>query len=424
MGDQQRYVDEHARLATEALKFAEELEARTDEATAEEREKLDAMIAAAAEARKRRDQMAALAAEAGEIDKRDAIVEEARAVTKASAMNEFQFARMVRGESKQETINIGAAHALRQAVKQGADAKDWIAEQRALSTGTDSSGGVFVPTHTANSLYDFMHFVDGVVAAGAEVLMTDNGTPLELPNVATHVAVPGTAETAESAEIAVSEDTFGTTELGAFNYTGRYDVPNQLLEDSVYNIEDHVNRAIGRHITQKTETRFTNGTGSSMPKGVIHNPAATRTVTTAAATAITYGEILDLRFKLDAGYLPQKSMTCYMMNPAIYSRLLRIFDGDNRPYFQPSAIAGEPDTIHGSPVKYNPYMPGAFEANDIMVCFGNFMDGYVVRMVGNVDVKMSEHAAFTKNQTVMLANLRADGKVRDDRAFSYLKRKA
>lgn len=439
MTDLQQYVDDHVKAVQEAQRLVEEAEARDGGATAEDKQRIDAALAHAAELRGRRDQMAQLAEEQADVDKRTAIMDDVRgellnsaAETPLKVAPEPDFRQMgvaaLRGELGRVDIDLAGAQYVNERIKQGAERRDVIEEleKRALSVATDTAGGHTVPTSTASNVIDYLQDIGGVMRAGATMIMTASGEDLELPTIAAHHAPSSTLETAEAADIAATEDTFGSITLKAHKYTGGVDVSRELLNDSIADIETLIVRMITRSIGIKLETRFTNGTASSMPKGINHSPVAANTHTTAASNQVAAGDLHAVRFGLDAGYLAQKSACRWMMDPAVYSHILQITvgSGDARPLFQPSYVVGEPDQIMGSPVSYNTFMPGGIADNDQAIVFGHIGDGYVVRMVSSISIESSTHALFKKQQVAFIGSVRADGAIRDQRALRYLKIKA
>lgn len=441
MVDIQHYVDEHAKAVREAQALAAEVHERDGGPTGEDLERLERAVAHADEQRKRRDTMERASTLEADAEQRNEVVEGLRAdaqqradagksalvVAPAIDLRAMGLAAYG-GERRSASIDIASAAFVHQRVKAGADRREVLAEmeKRALSVATDTAGGHTVPTTTATTIYDYMHDIGGVVRAGATVITTASGEDLELPVVATHNAPTSTLETSEGAAIAATEDTLGQVTLGSFKYTGGMDASRELLTDTTSDIEGFIVDGIFRTIGIKMETRFTLGTGTSMPKGVINAPPAADTTTTAASNAIARDDVFGIKFNLDPFYLSNIRQCRWMMDSAVYAKILEIpvGTGDARPLFQASLIAGEPDMILGAPVTYNQHMPGTLADNDIAAVFGHFGHGYVVRMVGNVMIESSTEALFKNQQIAFIGSVRADGKIRDTRAFHYLKIKA
>ncbi len=330
------------------------------------------------------------------------------------ARNEFLDVVRAFSEGRPATasVDIGAAILERQLVAAGVSANDirdvaaagrvftqapdGKVVSRALSIGTENKGGYFVPTMTATMLIDYMEALPGVANAGAMILTTTDGSPIEVPTDTQHNTDLG--ETAEAATVPVTEDTFGQVAFSAYKYVGSSVVSRELLEDSGIMVQPLVMRMLARVLNRKSETRFTLGTGANQPQGIMHAPPAGRTVTLASQTALTVKELRRTLFTLDAGYLSDRSGLAWMQNPLVYATVLDLEDNDGRPLFLPSQWQGEPDRIWGVPVRYNVFQENAVAAGKYVAVVGNFNQGYWIRSVRTIDFALSEHSEF-KNST-------------------------
>lgn len=457
------YYDEHARAVTELRSFVDGITERGEQPNAEESTRIEFLIERCDEARKRRDQMEQVEERTVQQEKEAVAYDEAKAELRSEGREgeiapEPDFREMCRlglseGRTTHTDIDLASAVRARNLIRDGASGSDLVAvaraqrvtaqqarmamltgnsvEKRTLNIGTDTAGGYTVPTQTASRIIDYMEDIGGVVRAGAEVMVTGSGETINIPTNAGHVAVTGTLETGEGAAIAATEDSLGQVTAKSYKYTGGTDITHELIQDTIADLDGFVSRMLGRVIGKKTETRFTLGTGSSMPKGVCHSPPAAQTVTGATSHQIAKSELYDMRFKLDAGYLSSNRLR-WMMPPATYAHILQIEVGtvesgqsrDQRPLFAPSYIVGEPDQILGSPVSYNGFMQALTVDNAITMAYGDFYDGYLVRLVNNMRIESSPHAEFKKQMVAFIASLRADGQVKDDRAIIRYKVKA
>ena len=295
---------------------------------------------------------------------------------------------------------------------------------RAYSVGTDGSGGYLVPTLFERTLYDYAHYIGGVRRAGAEVITTSSGAPLDMPTVSAHFAPSGTLETSEAAEVSSTDDTLSEVTLNAYAYTGEAQISKELLQDSMVDVESMVGRSIGRTIGIKTESKFNLGTGTNMPKGAFHSPASSQTVTTGTAVTLGWKDLSAAVFGLDATYLGSSGVR-WSMAAAIYGKVIEIVDDDGRPLFLPALVGASPEnSILGYPVVWNGFSDNTVAANKIVAAVGSWMDAYVIREVGNVEISASPHVKFRNRQVVFLGELRADGKIRDTKALRYVKVKA
>ena len=165
-----------------------------------------------------------------------------------------------------------------------------FAVQNALQIGTDSEGGFLVPDEYERTLVDALQ-EENKLRTLCKIIRTSSGDR-KIPLVASH----GTASwVEEEGTIPESDDAFGQITIGAHKIASMIKVSDELLQDSVFDIENYIATEFARRVGDAEEAAFINGDGSGKPYGLLHtgNGAATG-VTTASATALTSDELLDL----------------------------------------------------------------------------------------------------------------------------------
>ena len=86
-------------------------------------------------------------------------------------------------------------------------------------------------------------------------------------------------------------------------------VSDELLNDSVFNIEQYISREFGRRIGAKEEEAFFIGDGAGKPTGIFNATGGAETGVTAANTTITFDDVMDLYYSLRAPYR-NKAVRC------------------------------------------------------------------------------------------------------------------
>lgn len=76
-------------------------------------------------------------------------------------------------------------------------------------------------------------------------------------------------------------------------------------------------------------------------------------MTAASATAITADEVIDLFYSLKA---PYRKNAVWLLNDATVKQNRKIKDSTGQYLWQPSLVAGTPDTIPGRPVKTSAFI--------------------------------------------------------------------
>lgn len=168
----------------------------------------------------------------------------------------------------------------------------------ALQVGTDSEGGYLVPDEYERTLVEALE-EENIFRQLANIIQTSSGDR-KIPVVATK----GTASWIdEGGAFTESNDSFGQVSIGAYKLGTMIKVSEELLNDSVFDLESYISREFARRIGAKEEEAFFTGDGTGKPLGILATSGGAETgVTAASATAITADELIDLFYSLRAPY--------------------------------------------------------------------------------------------------------------------------
>lgn len=285
----------------------------------------------------------------------------------------------------------------------------------ALQIGTDSEGGYLVPDEYERTLVEALED-ENIFRQLAKVIQTSSGDR-KIPVVATK----GTASWIdEEGAIPESDDSFGQVSIGAYKLGTMIKVSDELLNDSVFDLESYISREFARRIGAKEEEAFFTGDGKGKPLGVLAATGGAQTgVTAASATAITADELMDLFYALKA---PYRKKAVWVLNDSTIKAVRKLKDNNGQYLWQPSLVAGTPDTILGRPVKTSAYMP-AIAAGAKTVAFGDFTYYWIADRQGRSFKRLSELFAAT-GQVGFLATQRVDGRLILPEAIQVLVQKA
>lgn len=285
----------------------------------------------------------------------------------------------------------------------------------ALQVGTDSEGGFLVPDGFERTLVEALE-EQNIFRTLAHVIQTSSGDR-KIPVVASK----GTASWVdEEGAIPESDDSFGQVSIGAYKLGTMIKVSEELLGDSVFDLEAYVSREFARRIGNKEEEAFFTGDGTGKPLGVLaDNGGAEIGVTAAAAGAFTADEVFDLFYSLKA---PYRKNAVFLMNDASVKALRKLKDSNGQYLWQPSLTAAAPDTLLGRPVYTSAFMP-ALEAGKKSVLFGDLSYYWVADRQGRSFRRLGELFAPT-GQVGFLATQRVDGKLILPEAVKVLQQKA
>ena len=285
----------------------------------------------------------------------------------------------------------------------------------ALQEGTDSEGGYLVPDEFERTLVQKLTAAN-VLRPLCHVIQTSYGDR-KIPVVASK----GTADWVdEEGTYPLSDDTFSQVVLGAYKLATMIKVSEELLSDSVFDIEGYVSEQFGKRIGDKEEDAFLTGNGVSKPIGILHTTGGAEVgVTTAGVAAITGDELIDLVYSLRA---PYRKSAVFVLNDTTVKLLRKLKDGDGQYLWRPGITENAPDTILGHRIVTSEFMPGVSAGNK-SIAFGDFSYYWIADRQGRTFKRLNELYATT-GQVGFLASQRLDGKLILPEAIKVLQQKA
>lgn len=284
----------------------------------------------------------------------------------------------------------------------------------ALQIGTDSEGGYLVPDEYEKTLVEALE-EENIFRQMAKVIQTSSGDR-KIPVVASK----GTASWIdEEGAFPESDDSFGQVSIGAYKLGTMIKVSEELLNDSVFDLQSYISREFARRIGAKEEEAFFTGDGKGKPLGVLAATGGAETgVTAASATAVTADELMDLYYSLKS---PYRKKSVWVLNDSTIKAIRKLKDTNGQYLWQPSLTAGTPDTILGRPVKTSAYMP-VIAAGARSIAFGDFSYYWIADRQGRSFKRLNELFAAT-GQVGFLASQRVDGKLILAEAIKVLEQK-
>lgn len=287
-----------------------------------------------------------------------------------------------------------------------------VAITNALKIGTDTDGGYLVPDEFEKTLVEALE-AQNIFRQISNVIQTGSGER-KIPVVATK----GTASWVdEEGTITESDDSFSQVSLSAYKLGTLMKVSDELMNDSVFNLESYISKEFARRIGAKEEEAFCVGNGTGKPTGVFTATGGGQVgVTAASATAITFDEIIDLYYSLKQ---PYRTRSVFVTNETTLKILRKLKDGNNQYIWQPSVREGMPDTIFGKAIYTSPYVPEV-AANVLSVAFGDFSYYWIGDRQGRIFKRLNELYATT-GQVGFIATQRVDGKLILPEAVKLLK---
>lgn len=280
--------------------------------------------------------------------------------------------------------------------------RNWYDVKNVLEIGTDANGGYLVPDEYEKQLIQALND-ENFFRTLAHVIQTQSGTHT-IPVVASH----GTAAWMdENGLYPESDDTFDQITLDAYKLGTAIKVSEELLNDSVFDLESYISTEFARRIGAAEEEAFLTGDGKKKPEGVFTKVKATKDATTEIAnTNISFDAIMDVFHSLRSVY---RNRATWILNDSTVKALRKIKDNNGNYIWQPAVTAGQPDMILNRPYKTSIYAP-ELAAGNVALLFGDFSYYWIAERQGRSFKRLSELYA-ANGQIGFLASERIDGKL-------------
>lgn len=213
----------------------------------------------------------------------------------------------------------------------------------------------------------------------------------------------------EGTELTDNIGKFTTIDLTGYVVGALALVSNKLKDNTDINVVDFVINQVAESIAEKLEKEFVNGSTK-----IIGITSATKGITAASATAITYDDLVSLKHSLKQRF---RANARWIMNPATYTALCKLKDGNGQPYFKEDEYK-----ILGLPVIESDSMPTIAASAKAIVCAD--LSGYTIKATKSVEIQVLREKFSTKNMLGVLAFGEYDAKITDSKKIAVLTMKA
>ena len=283
----------------------------------------------------------------------------------------------------------------------------------ALQVGTDSEGGYLVPDKFERTLIEALE-EENIFRRIATVIHSNSGDR-KIPVVASK----GTAGWIDEEGLyPESDDSFGQLSLGAYKLGTMIKISEELLNDSAFDMEGYITREFARRIGTKEEEAFFKGDGTGKPLGLLADTGGADIGVTTTGASITADDVIDLYYSLRVHY---RKKAKWIMNDSTVSALRKLKDQNGQYLWQPSLVAGTPNTILGCEVISSPFMP-SIATGEKAIAFGDYSYYWIADRQGRTFKRLNELFATT-GQVGFLGAQRVDGKLILPEAIKVLKLK-
>lgn len=283
-----------------------------------------------------------------------------------------------------------------------------------MQEGVDADGGYLVPDEYDSRLITKLT-EENVIRRLGHRLSTSGDHKI---NIA--ASTPAAAWIEEGESLTFGDTTFDQIILDAHKLHVAVKVTEELLYDSMFDIENYLFDAFGKALANAEEDAFINGDGNGKPLGILAAAGGAQTgVTTASSTAITADEVINLVYSLKR---PYRKNAVFIMNDQTIAAIRKLKDGNGMYMWQPALTAGEPDRLLGYPVHTSQFMP-TIAAGAKTIAFGDF-SYYNIGDRGSRSLGELRELFAGNGMVGFLAKERVDGKLVLPEAVQCLQMKA
>ena len=282
-----------------------------------------------------------------------------------------------------------------------------------MEEGNPSTGGYLVPIEFDKNLVRALER-ENVIRSLAKVITT--AAPHRINVALTDVSADWVVE---SGTFTPSTPTFNQLSLDAYTLRAAALVSEELLQDSMFELEPYLIDNFARAFAAKEEQAFCVGVGNTQPTGIFTANGGEVGVTTANATDIKADELIDLTYSLKEGY---KKNAVFLLASNTLSGIRKLKDGNGVYMWQPSLQADQPDRLLGFPVYVSQYAP-TIAAGAYTVAFGDFQNYWIADRSGRT-VRRADELHIANLQTGFYAFQRVDGKTVLPEGIKLLKQHA
>lgn len=277
-------------------------------------------------------------------------------------------------------------------------------EIKSLSVSNDTSGGFLAPEEYVRELLKTVTEISPIRSV-ARVRQTTQKA-IKMPTRSGTFAAQWVAEQGTRAE--TTGYTTGQEEIPTHEMYALVDVSEQLLEDSVFDVEAEMSAEFAEQFAKAEGAAFVSGNAIGKPEGILTN-ASVGSTNSGNASALTADGLITLVHAIKSDYARNAT---FLFNRTTLAAIRKLKDTAGQYVFQPGMqlIAGVPNTILGYPYVEAPDMPDV-AASAKPVAFGDFRRGYMIVDRVSLAVLRDPFTQATSGNVRYVARRRVGGQV-------------
>ena len=287
-----------------------------------------------------------------------------------------------------------------------------------LEKGQTSKGGALVPTQLDTKIREILYLMNPL-REFCDVIETTSEK-----NVPYTTNIGEAHWISESAQYPETDDAFGRVLLKPEKVGRMLRISDELLEDSSFNISSYIAKSLGKSIAMAEEKAFLTGNGGGEPGGIIGPSGAASggivQIQTSVSRSLSGDDLIKIVYDLKR---PYRRNAVWVINDKLTGSIRRLKGSDGHYLWQPSLIAGQPDTLLGYRIIETEYLP-APAANSLSAVFGDWSYYTICDRMNSTDLRRYNELFAKTGEIGFRGTRRVDGGPILGQAFRALKVKA
>lgn len=280
---------------------------------------------------------------------------------------------------------------------------------------TMGNNGAIIPTSIANRIIKAVKDRCPILA-GATIYNVKGTLKIPVWGKANNTHDIAVGYQAEFTELTADSGKFTSVDLSGFLAGALTLIGKSVENNGTFSVVDFIVSQMAEEIAVWIEGQLLTGTGSNAVEGALNT---TTGLTAAAAAAITADELIDLQAKIKQVY---QGGACWTMNPATFTAIKKLKDGNNRYLLQDDVTGEFPYRLLGKPVYLSDNMP-TMAAGAKAVLYGDY-SGLSVNFRENISIEILREKYATQHAIGVVSWFEFDAKVTDHAKLAVLTMKA
>ncbi len=277
-------------------------------------------------------------------------------------------------------------------------------ELKALTVGNDTTVGFLAPPEYIRELIKAVTEISPLRSVSK--IRSTGQRSIQIPKRTGQFTAQWTAEVGTRSE--TTGYRVGMEEIPTHELYALVDISNQMLEDSVFDLEAEMQSEFATQFAKGEGAAFISGSSINQPEGILTNSDVGETVSGAGA-ALQADGLISLVHAVKSEYGQNGT---FVFNRSTLAAIRKLKDTAGQYVFQAGMMltSGVPNTILGSPYIEATDMPD-IAANAFPIVFGDFSQAYTIVDRVGLSVQRDNFTQATAGNVRYVARRRVGGQV-------------